>query len=99
MLDLGFVLDHPEAVRAAAAEKGFHADVEGVRLAAGERRALARRLTELRRRVREISRSRGASPLDRALARHLRRDTAAVRRAHKEAEEKLRDLLLRVPNL
>lgn len=97
MLDLKTVLMNPRAIVEGAARKGLEADVETVSKRATERKALHRRLSELRRRVRELS-GKGADPSDKPLARRLRDEASEVQKALRLSENELRRAMLGLPN-
>jgi seryl-tRNA synthetase len=104
LLDIKFIRAEPEVVRAGAAKKRIPLDLDSILVLDKEVRELGMRLDEMRSRQKSASKRIGeAAPEDRKrLAEEQRLEKAALQEREKEhaaLEARLREMLLRVPNV
>ncbi len=104
VLDLNFILENPDVVRATCAERRVDADVDKVLRLADERRELIGNVEALRREQKEAAEAvRKADPADRARlgerGRELKQQVSALDEKLRETQRQLRDEQAKIPNL
>ncbi len=95
MLDIKFIKDNPDIVRAAITnKKGKPIDLDEVVKLSDERKSLAQKIDEINRK-----RNEAASARDIEAGKKLKEEHAALEGKHADVEKKLVTLLLKIPNI
>ena len=103
MLDIQFIRDNPDIVRAALKNKNREGTVDLDRLLslAEERKTLAGTVSELNRKRNEASKSASPSPSEefRETGKRLKEEVAQAEEKFKEVEKELVGLMIKIPNI